>query len=157
MVSAKFHLLGEAGEWFRIRVQEEVYAHGLEGSVLLAAENTLAVIVEGDKSKIKRLHTDMGEVCPENVVCTDLIFSIHRPAGGSGLMALGTIPEDKTVDYIFQLLKELDKRTARIEQKLNRLTAQIEGGAAVTPPTTTTDAASQETATTGFAAMFGNE
>ena len=55
MVSAKFHITGSANNWLRIRVQEELFAHGLEGNVLAADDSTLAVVLEGDKSKIKRL------------------------------------------------------------------------------------------------------
>jgi hypothetical protein len=164
-VSAKFHVIGEGSEWFRVRVMEEVYSHGLEGSVLLAGEKTLVVVVEGDKSRIKRLYSDLSEFCPKGVECTDLVFSLQK-SSEVRIIRPGEHADHQTLDYILQYLKEIEKATQRIDQKINALTAILEGTAGaeilsrsrrrmITGETAgEKDMEVEEEATSGFASMF---
>ncbi|MFH1055091.1 MAG: hypothetical protein V1744_03230 [Candidatus Altiarchaeota archaeon] len=156
MVSAKFHIVGEDGEWFRVRVQEEIYAHGLEGSVLLAATRTLVVVVEGDKSRIKRLHSDMVEVCPNGITCTGLVFSIQRPQREFRIGQYGSHGSVPTLEYIMQILSEMERSMIRVNQKLDRLIALREGGSSGGVVSERKDTAIGEDATSGFASMFGD-
>jgi hypothetical protein len=154
MVSAKFHIVGEDGDWFRVRAQEEVYAHGLEGDVLKAAEKILVVIVEGDEHAIRRMHADMLALCPQGIRCSDLIVSQHKidrsQAGGKQV-------QEHSQEYVLQLLKEMERRITRIDQNVSRLIALYEGGSRPAAPQTTSleDKKKDEAATDGFSAMFG--
>lgn len=160
MVSSKFHIVGQTGEWVRIRVQEEIFSHGLEGSVLQADPETLAVIVSGDKSRIKRLHTDMQALMPDGAHLTDLEFNLQRPVRNQRIKEPEKQPFGQTGDYILQYLKQIEKRTIRIEQHIKRieksLTAKIPGeivfeGEDDEPPQDDVG----DDAKDGFAMMFG--
>ena len=149
MVCAKFHIVGEDGEWFRIRVQEEVQHHGLEGSVVLAEAKTLAVIVEGDGLKIRKFYGDVVELCPKGILCSKLSL------GAAGQAA----PRDQTLEYVMEILKEIERKMTRMDQKLNRLVALQEGRQTSDPAvegekSQDTRGGSDEV-TAGFASMFG--
>jgi len=151
MVSAKFHVVGEDGEWFRIRVQEEIHAHSLEGSVILAAEKMIAVVVEGERGRIESFHTDVIALCPKGIKCTSVTFGSHWPLKPS--------QQEQTLDYIMQLLKEIERKTTRIDQKLTRLIALQEAKGVSAdevkesePPAS--DIGSE--ATSSFSSMFGD-
>jgi hypothetical protein len=156
MVSAKFNVAGEDGEWFRVRIQEEIYAHGLEGNVLSTGEKTLVVVLEGDKSVIKRMHSDMREVSPRGVQCTELIFSLdhHRIPPKTGYHLRGSGRDDQ----LLQVLAELERKITRIDQNLQRLIAMHEGKTGTLkneePPEEPKMDVGGE-ATSGFANMFG--
>ncbi len=162
MVSSKFHIVGEISQWLRVRVQEEIYAHGLDGSVISADQNTLAVIIDGDKSKIKRLHTDMSQVLPDTTYLTELEFSLQKPVRGARIKEPSTPAFGQTGDYILQYLKELDKRTVRIEQAVARMEALLADGRVAfaqeedddEPPEDDVPDVTEEAAS-GFVAMFG--
>ncbi len=163
MVSAKFHLIGEDSEWFRIRLQEEIHAHGVEGTVLSAGGKTLAIVLEGDKSRIKRMHTDVADFLPEGVERSDLRFSVqtrHMRIAQPGRT------EEGRLEYILQYLKEIEKAVQRIDQKVNTLIAQHEGygGAEILSRSSLRGEEGfeyqnmevDEDASSGFAAMFGD-
>jgi len=156
MVSAKFHIIGEDSDWFRVRTQEEIYHHGLEGDVLRADDKNLVVIVEGDKSVIKRFASDMSEACPEGVLCTEVVFGIQRPVKGlTGVHHFRAGVENH--EYVIEILKELERRITRIDQNVAKLMALYDGK----PRTQDTEPKTEEPetpqdATEGFAAMFGN-
>ena len=160
MVSAKFHIAGEDSEWFRIRVLEEVHAHGLEGNVILAGEKSLAVVVEGEKSRVKRFYTDIQEFCPEHTELTELVFSLQKLP--RGMRMKGTAEKGLDVEYIMQLLKEIERTTMRLDQKVNTLIAMHEGyaGAEVIRQSEESfeekEMDVEDDAVGGFAAMFGD-
>ena len=158
MVSAKFTLIGEDGDWFRIRAQEEIYHHGLEGDVLSTGEKSLVVIVDGDKSVIKTF--DMKKLCPGGVTCTGLIFSIQKPIAGLRIKHPGKLYGEQTLDYVLEVLREMERRITRIDQNVARLIAMQEGGwrpreskAVVEEPP---QMEVEEEAASGFANMFGD-
>jgi hypothetical protein len=159
MVSAKFNIVGEDSDWFRIRAQEEIYHHGLEGDVLSAGEKTLVVIVEGEKSVIKTFHGDMKQLCPQGVACTGLIFSIQRPIAGLRVKHPGKLYGEQTLDYVLEVLREMERRMTRIDQNIARLMAMQEGGGRQRPKDDVGEPPQMEVkeeATSGFASMFGD-
>ena len=163
MVSAKFHIIGEDSEWLRIRLQEEIHAHGVEGNVILAGEKTLVVVVDGDKSRIKRLHTDVGEFLPGGIEPTELIFSLEKPPRHLRMTKPEGRVDNPALDYILQYLREIEKTVTRIDQKVGTLIAVHEGyaGSEVVKPAAAAgtfegkDMEVEEEAAGGFAAMFG--
>ncbi len=165
MVSAKFHIIGQSGDWLRIRAQEEIHAHGLEGSVLVADENTLAVVVEGDKAKVKRLYTDLVEVCPEGVGLSELTFSLQKQTRRTRILDPARYTNDETTNYLLEYLREIEKKTTRIDQKLDRIISMLEGGKTIRRWQKTDqdkeesfekkDMEVDDDASSGFAAMFG--
>ncbi|MBU0763187.1 MAG: hypothetical protein KKD39_09195 [Candidatus Altiarchaeota archaeon] len=155
MVSAKFNIEGDATDWLRIRVQEELFAHGLDGNVLVGDENTLVVIVEGDKAKIKRLYTDMQEFLPANTTLTELNFSLNKPTRSA------RIHEDRLYvgrEDIIEYLKEIDRKTTKIDQKLNKIISLLEEADIKKPQEEEEEAevGITEETTSVFAAMFGD-
>jgi len=151
MVSAKFHVTGEDGDWFRIRLQEEIHAHGLEGSVLRAAAKNLVVVVEGERGKIKLMHEDVAAMCPKKARCAEIVFEKVKRAR-------------KTASYspeqIIHVLMELERKMTRIDQNMAKILALLEGG--WRPKTDDGNAAPEpkmdvkEEAASGFASMFGD-
>jgi hypothetical protein len=159
VVSAKFNLIGDDSDWFRVRAQEEIYHHGLEGDVLSTGEKSLVVIVEGDKSVIKTFHGDMKKLCPNGVTCTGLIFSIQRPIAGLRVKHPGKLYGEQTLDYVLEILREMERRMTRLDQNVARLIAMNEGRM---PPNRDDKLEEpphmevKEEATSGFASMFGD-
>jgi|GEM_PF-3055845 len=119
MPAAKFHIIGNTDLWYRVRVLEEVNAHGLEGTVTVVDENKLAVIVDGDSRKINRLYTDLQASSPSEVVFAGLIYG--DTATRKTAEALSS---EKSFSLIIELLKEIEKNTRSISQKLS---AVLEG------------------------------
>jgi hypothetical protein len=159
MVSAKFNIVGEDGDWFRIRAQEEIYHHGLEGDVLSTGEKTLVVIVDGDKSVIKTFHSEMKKLCPEGVACTGLIFSLQRPIAGLRIKHPGKLYGEQTLEFVLETLKEMERRITRIDQNVAKLIAMQEGGwrpRKVDDQEEPPQMEVKEEATSGFASMFGD-
>lgn len=169
MVSAKFHIIGEQGPWLRIRVQEEIISHGLEGSAINADEKTLAVIIEGDKSRIKRLYSDITEVCPNGMQSTDLIFSLQKPTRKQRILDAEIPSKDRIMEY----LREIEKKTTRMDQKLNKIIYALETCEIKPKPSQNIrkekdenpkikggfenkELEVKEEAATGFAALFGD-
>jgi hypothetical protein len=148
--------MGEDGDWFRIRLQEEVYHHGLEGDVLKAADRAFVVVLEGDKSVIKRMHSDVREMCPTGIQCTELIFSIPHGRKSAAIRRPGHVGEQ---EYMLDVLSELERKITRIDQNVNRILALLEGGARPANPNEEAAAPAMEVreeAASGFASMFGN-
>jgi hypothetical protein len=158
MVSAKFNIVGEDSDWFRIRAQEEIYHHGLEGDVLSTGEKSLVVIVEGDKSVVKTFHSDMKKLCPNGVTCTGLIFSLQRPIAGLRVKHPGKLYGEQTLDYVLEVLREMERRMTRIDQNVSRLIAMQVGGWRPKPKAEEElpEMEVKEEATSGFASMFGD-
>ncbi len=162
MVSAKFHIVGSTNDWLRVRLQEELYAHGLDGGVLVADQNTMAVVIEGDKSKIKRLYTDIQEFLPAETQVTEVVFSLTKPtrSGRIHVAEEGRLP--LTRDEIIQYLTEIDRKTSKIDQKLNKIIAMLEtanantaNGETKTEEPSDKDPEVSDEATNVFARMFG--
>ena len=163
MVSAKFHITGEGGDWFRVRVQEEVYAHGLDGNVLAAECKTLVVVVEGTQERIERLHEDIIRICPDGVKCSGVKYDI----GGTvtGLMGLREqdMRSEGSAEHILEVLKQLERRMARLELKVGLLLKLFEDGIVPErkPPadgggdTESMDVGSD--AVSGFSSLFGDQ
>ncbi|MFH0861554.1 MAG: acylphosphatase [Candidatus Altiarchaeota archaeon] len=151
MVSAKFHVIGEDGDWFRIRLQEEIHVHGLEGSVLRAAAKNLVVVVEGERSKIKRMYEDVAAMCPKKARCADITFEKAKRAAKAAVYS----PEQMT-----HALLELERKMTRIDQNIAKILANLEGG--WRPSTedrgleTEPKMEVEEEAASGFASMFGD-
>jgi len=163
MVSAKFHITGEGGDWFRVRVQEEVYAHGLEGNVLAAERKTLAVVVEGSQERIERLHEDIIGICPDGVKCSGVRYDINRSVTGLiGLREQDKSSED-SAEHIIEVLKQLERRMARLELKMGLLLTLCEGGAMASskPPRDGGDDVEGmdvgSDAVSGFSSLFGDQ
>jgi hypothetical protein len=164
-VSAKFHVIGDDSKWLRIRLQEEIYAHGVEGSILSAGEKTLAVVADGDKARIKRLYTDVREFLPETMESTELAFSLGKPTRHLRMRAPTGRLDSEGFDIMFQYLREIEKAVTRIDQKVNSVLAYLEGeaGAQVFKPRRgggdafeEKDIDVEDDAVGGFAAMFGD-
>lgn len=113
MKSAKFHLIGEDSDWYKIRVQKEIEAHGLSGSVIDAGEGKLVVVIEGDGERINGMYESLKEASPTNVVFTLIEYGMKKEAG--------TKKEEDKLSEIMTLLKEIEKNTRKINQKLNSL------------------------------------
>jgi len=108
MANAKFHVVGEDGTWYRMRIQEEIYTQGLEGSVVKASDDVLAVIVEGEKPRIHSMYKTLKESSPGQAHYTDIQWGAHR-----------RFRQDKDkLEEIIQLLKAIEKNTRRISQKM---------------------------------------
>jgi len=164
MVDARFLIVGDDSQWLRIRLQEEIIAHGLEGNVLPAGGKTYAVVVSGDKSKVKRLYSDLDQFLPEGVQAAELAISPKKmPRGVRIRGALANIQAAGDKDATLEYLKEIEKTMTRLEQKMNKVIALLEEGD-IKPRTR--EAEDEETfeesnmevdeeATGGFAAMFG--
>lgn len=111
MKSAKFHLIGEDSDWYKLRVQKEIEAHGLSGNVLDAGAGKLVVVAEGDEKKINKLYTALKDASPSNVV-----FS---------LVEYGRLPdkakssEEEKWNQVIELLREVEKTLRRVNQKLD--------------------------------------
>jgi hypothetical protein len=156
MVSAKFHIVGEEGEWFRVRVQEEIYAHGLEGNVLFAGDRTIVVVVDGDKGVIKRFHSDVKEICVQGIGCGELSFSIDEHVRHARFGQSHPEAADRGQEYVIHVLAELERKITRIDQSLARLVAMHEGTLETKrqePPKP--EGEIKDEATSGFASMFG--
>lgn len=162
MVSARFNITGEDSEWMRVRLSEEIHAHGLDGSVMKADDGTLVVVIEGDNSKIKRFYTDVAEFTPEGVEVHDIIYSLQRRPRRVRMREPPRKVEDETLDYMLQYMREIEKTTQRLDQKLNTVIAHLEGyaGSEFIQKSEETfeeqDMEVEEEASTGFAAMFGD-
>ncbi|GEM_PF-1456940 len=112
MKCAKFHLIGEDSDWYKIRVQKEIEAHGLAGNVLDSGEGKLVIVVEGEEAKINSMYNTLKEASPSNVV-----FS---------LVEYGRIKKEKTReeekwDEVTELLREIEKTMRRVNNKLDGL------------------------------------
>jgi hypothetical protein len=157
MVSAKFHIDGEDGDWFRVRIQEEIYAHGLEGDVLRAADKILVVILEGHEHTIRRMHEDMIALCPKGIICSELIIANHktdlRAKSSNGSEGIGQ-------EHMLQLMMEMERRITRIDQKLSRLIAFYEAQEKpadfqIQTADKNKKQTDEQTASDGFSSMFG--
>ena len=154
MVSAKFNIVGEDGEWFRVRVQEEIHHHGLEGSVLHAASKTLVVVVEGDKGVIKRFHTDVLDICPSPIRSGDLTFSIERPVKGLRGIRDDRYGRDPTINQILDILAEMERKITRMDQNIQKLAAARQARPEEPPLEKQTDIGDE--AASAFSSIFGN-
>jgi|WetSurMetagenome_2_1015567.scaffolds.fasta_scaffold99824_3 hypothetical protein len=158
MVSAKFSVAGEDGEWFRVRLQEEIHVHGLEGNVLLADRKTLVIVVEGDKSVIKRFHSDVMELCPKGIACGQLAFSIDHPHHGQKNRP-DRYGRDPTISQLLDILAEMERRLARIDQNVAKLMAarpQNTQEPATQPPEGGQEMIVKDEAASAFSSMFGD-
>ncbi|MBD3389162.1 MAG: hypothetical protein GF416_08715 [Candidatus Altiarchaeales archaeon] len=166
MVSGKFHVKGDDRDWIRIRLQEEIISHGLEGNVLKASENNIVVVVEGDKSRIKRLYTDVTEFMPDEVEVVDLTIRPSKKPRRIRMRGVSPGRAPERIDYIQQYLQEIEKTTQRLDQKMNTILAILEGvgGSEILQRSSLEDREGfedgemdvEEDATGGFAAMFGD-
>jgi acylphosphatase len=162
MVSAKFHIRGEGGDWFRIRIQEEVYAHGLEGNVLSAEDTTIVVVVEGERERIQKFQEDVIKICPHDARCSGIKYDVRRGASGLiGLMAADA-PRDGSAEHVLALLQQLERRMMRLEMKMNQILTLFDGGAQMKPkpPAQGDDVAESmdvpQEAVSGFSSLFGD-
>lgn len=141
MVTAKFHIIGDSSPWYRLRVQEEITSQGLEGSVVEADNSKLAVVIEGERSKIMELYKNLEESSPGGVMLADISFRRN---------------EDKATDTgeIVELLREIERNTRRINQKLDVLVKKMQPVAEETSEER--QESSEAVAESSFAAMFGD-
>jgi hypothetical protein len=157
MVSAKFHITGSVGDWLRIRLQEELYSHGVEGSVLTADEKTLMIIVEGENARIKRLYSDIKGFLPTEVHVGDIIFNLTKPTRTARIRG-EDIPA-RLVPQESEYLREIERKLTQIDLKLKRIISMLERGDNNIKPThdagEITKEVSEETANV-FAQMFGD-
>lgn len=129
MKSAKFHLLGEDSDWYKLRVQKEIEAQGLTGTVLDAGAGKLVIVVEGKEKNINTLYSSLKDASP-----TQVVFS---------LVEYGRLPEkEKTSeeekwDQVIELLGEIEKTMRRVNQKL-------EAGSFTSTPTCEADEVSED-------------
>ena len=163
MASAKFIVVGETGMWARVRIQEEINAQGLDGTVVDAGDGSLGVFVAGDRMKIQSLYKDLSEKLPEDVQPTNLIYGeFKRPR-----VPDAPATSEDAFKTLIELLREIEKNTRKMNQKLDRLTegrqtslleSESEGG-----PSRSLWYSSEgkrkdedeETATDAFSKMFG--
>jgi hypothetical protein len=151
MVTAKFHIVGENSAWLKTRAQEEIQSAGLEGSVVNAGKNTLAVIVEGEKKKIHTMYKNLVESSPSEAQYTDLEFGVYRDLNISVETDLA-----KNIQIMIELLKEIEKNTRRINQKIDGITNQQRGDYPSWLDSEEKDEEAAEEAVGGFASMFGD-
>ena len=152
----------------RIRLSEEIIAHGLEGTVLVADPNTLAIIVEGEKPRIKIFHSDISSFIPDTIEVTQLYYSMARATRKSRIKKPEKSCMDNTIEYLLQNLSEIERKVTRMDQKISKLISLVEGGASIDSYTKDPDSEGEDMddkdppmeinseATNGFAAMFGN-
>jgi len=119
MSSAKFFLMGEVSHWVRVRVGEEIHSHGLEGNVVNAGAETLAVIVEGDKGKIQKFYKDLKHSVPHGIAFTEIHY--RKPMRE---MTASEIPREEMNEKIISLLTEIERGVRRVNQRLD---AALEG------------------------------
>ncbi len=154
MVSAKFNIAGEDGEWFRLRLQEEIHHHGLEGSVLHAASKALVVVVEGDKAAVKRFHADVLDICPSPIRCGDLTFSVEGPLRGLKAVGDGRRAGEPTMSQILDILAEMERKITRMDQNIQKLAAARQGRREETPEEKPSEIGDE--AASAFSSIFGN-
>jgi hypothetical protein len=159
MVSAKFHIRGDVGDWMRVRVQEELYSHGLEGNIMSADEHTLVVVVEGDKAKIKRLYTDLMHFMPAETGLTEIVFSLTKPTRAVRIKGSEEKPQEGMPDNE-DYLREIERKMTQIDLKLNKIISMLECNAISQDKNQETDSdttqVSEET-TNVFATVFGEQ
>ena len=117
MPAAKFYAIGDINQWFRLRIQEEIQANNLEGSILDTGENRLVVIVEGSIAHIKSLYNGLNESKPQGIVLTSLVFGDFKEKI--------SISKANLSRELLDVLKEIEKSLRRINQKLDVLSAKI--------------------------------
>lgn len=118
MVSAKFHAIGVGDPWIRRRITEEIHSLGLEGAVLDAGQNTLAVVVDGDKEKILLLKNRITKATPKHIQYTNPEFGAFE----APKTEMKFTQED--LRRLYELLAELEKNTRKINLKLDQLLIQ---------------------------------
>ncbi|MFH1788220.1 MAG: hypothetical protein ABH834_02420 [Candidatus Altiarchaeota archaeon] len=147
MKSAKFHLIGEDSDWYKLRVQKEIEAQGLSGNVLDAGAGKLVVVAEGDEKHINRLYAALKDASPSQVV-----FS---------LVEYGRLPEktrtseEEKWDQIIELLREVEKTLRRVNQKLDSQVPVASQPSDDYVEDDRTDDDRREDAEDAFAFMFG--
>jgi len=124
MATAKFHIVGNSSMWFRTRVQDEIHASGLEGSALDAGDKNIAVIIEGEKQIIEELYDRLRGSAPDEVGFTAISFGDYAASTKTARNLMIT----NSMETILELLKEIEKNTRKINQKIDRaLVASGEG------------------------------
>jgi acylphosphatase len=111
--------MGEASHWIRVRLQEEIHAHGLEGNVAQADDKTIVVVVEGDVRRVRGLYEDLREALPDDIEFSGLEVSKSK----TPLKAV----EDPS-KHILDLLQRLEQRVIKIENRVNTILARLESG-----------------------------
>ena len=79
-----------------------------------AAHQMLAVIVEGPRHKIHELFVKLVSSSPKTIQYTNITWSKSR-AGVDNNLKL-----NQTLELIVQLLKEIEKNTRRLNQKIDK-------------------------------------
>ncbi|MFH0860986.1 MAG: hypothetical protein V1921_07280 [Candidatus Altiarchaeota archaeon] len=157
MVTARFYVLGDESSWLRARVQEEIHTHNLEGNVIGAGHGRLAVIIEGERKRILELYENLQQATPEDFAMTDITFSEYAASDRTARDLMFT----NSMETLIELLREIEKNTRRINQKIDKVLRQKGGGADDTCSTyesadTGYSDGSSEEAADSFASMFGN-
>ena len=119
MTSAKFLVVGETGLWTRTRIQEEITAHGLDGTVVDAGEHKLGVFVSGNRQRIQKLYNDLAKNLPADVQPTNLIYGEFKRPAATGAPASSA----DAFQTLIELLREIEKNTRKMNQKLDKLIA----------------------------------
>jgi len=117
MASAKFVVVGETDMWARVRIQEEINSHGLDGTVIDAEGGKLGVFVSGDRMKIQSLYNDLSEKLPDETQPTNLIYGEFKRPRVPDVQA----SSEDAFKTLIELLREIEKNTRKMNQKLDRL------------------------------------
>lgn len=161
MPYAKFHVIGDTGAWIRLRLQEEIHASGVEGTVMEAAENILAIVVEGEEKNIQKLYLNLKESTPGDYQFTELETSREKPSRKNE-------PDlAKSIGEMLELLREIEKNTRRMNQKIDAALAagpgETEGAwdsedfeTGFEKPDAQEQEEQEEAAESGFANLFGD-
>jgi acylphosphatase len=145
MKCAKFHLIGEDSDWYKLRVQKEIESQGLSGSVLDAGEGKLAVVVEGSEDGINRLYTALKEASPKTVLFT--LIEYGKPVKEK------LTKEDERWEEVIGLLKEIERTMRRINRKLDATPSEEKTETEVEQERG--EEGKSEEAASAFAFMFG--
>jgi len=119
---------GRASPWIKNWMNEEIAAHSLEGSALDAGQDILAIVVEGQSGDINRLYEKLRKTSPMELQYTSIEFGtydVKKQQAKKSEIDLG---------MIYELLKEIEKNTRRINQKIDRALAQGGGIVEKTEP-----------------------
>jgi ribosomal protein L24 len=154
LVCAKFQVLGDTSNWLRIRLQEEIFAHGIEGNVLQADPRTFAVIVEGQRDRVKMLHADIIKILPENLRITEILYSMEKSTRNKRIKKPQEYPPDST-QYLIALAREMERNMIRMDQKMNKILDLLQSGHKQTGNHETPDTDIGDDAASGFFNMFG--
>lgn len=113
MATARFYIIGDSNAWLRVRVTEEINARGLEGSVVEADDGRLTVIVEGKTKSISELHANLCDAVPDETTLTKIELSKASQSRSTDMAG------SDSVETIITLLREIEKNTRRINQKID--------------------------------------